>query len=743
MSKEVVKKQEIFRLYGGCLKAVAVMLSAFLLFLFLHGFMVSDQMDYMREAFGKKGCMLAVFFAFAFVCMFFYCVKNVLFIFKERQLKLLTFVLFGSMMLIQLVFVFYFRSMYLWDGAFIIGAADTLSETGSIAKEAVYYLSVYKNQHPFAVLTAGLLWLGKRFTLSDSELYLFLNIVNVVCIDATIFFLLKMQGVLLKKYTKMEQLRRKVWLLLLFVFNPFVYVFAAYYYTITLSLPFVAAGCYFAFKVICGNKKCVIPCGILWGIGFSLRATTIIPAIAFMAVTGLLSLIKKDGKRLIQAFLVFILTVFVGSMLCRGAEKIVGIDTTNTAFPTTHWIMMSLTAPGCHNAEDEAFTASFETKEEKAAAVEERMVQKLKELGVSGYAKLVLDKVKYTWESGNHSYAFFTGNAQRTDGAYEWIYGGKKEVLSAYGQGYYLFLLFFMLVSIVKFIRRKTQETTLIHTAMYGMLFMTLLGGLLFYILWETGTQYSLVFFPFFFVAAADGSYGKSRWLKKIDYQIRGNTKLKAVYGYAFIGLLIFCGFTAFLYRYKGVFVGQTREAEQTVLLQILANEPLEIKEEELLIQEIKATRSFDKLVFQFRNLVQEDENDSVYAVSLVESKSGNVVFEEEIKALRQPVNGAFIHTFEKQPEGTYQLQIHKTKGKETNNLSFVTYQMGGYDAYAEGKFSINGKEEPRDLMFGIYQTITEPYMSLPAFITLWFAYFLIFLFFQICCILYKALSSD
>ena len=76
-----------------------------------------------------------------------------------------------------------------------------------------------------------------------------------------------------------------------------------------------------------------------------------------------------------------------------------GIDTTDTAFPATHWIMMSMTSPGCHNEEDEAFTASFTTREEKQRAVEERLVEKVKALGIPGLVRLLSDKVDYTWES--------------------------------------------------------------------------------------------------------------------------------------------------------------------------------------------------------------------------------------------------------------------------------------------------------------------------------------------------------
>lgn len=743
MNKKAEVNQGLSLLYGGCLKAAAVMLSAFLVFLFFHGFTVSDQMDYMQEALGRRGGMIVVFFAFCFVCMLFYGAKNVLLLFKESQLKLLACLLLGCMVVLQLVFVFYFKSMYLWDGAFVIGAANSLVETGSIAEEAFYYLSVYKNQHPFVVFTAGLLFLGKKFGISSTGLYLLLNVINVICIDTAIFFLLKLQGIWLMKHTTKEQLRRKVWLLLLFVLNPFVYVFAAYYYTITLSLPFFMAGCCCAFKVICGNKRYVVPSGILFGAGFALRATTIIPGLAFFLVAGLLALIKRDGKRLLQATLVFVITIVSGSLLMFGAERVVGIDTTNTAFPTTHWIMMSLTSPGCHNEEDEAFTASFATKEEKEKAVDARLRQKLKELGIGGYAKLVVDKIKYTWESGNHSYAFFTGNAQRTDGAYEWIYGSKKELLAAYGQGYYLFLLFFMIVSIVKFVRQKADDKIFLHMAMQGMLYVTLLGGFLFYILWETGTQYSLVFFPLFFVVAAEGSYGKSEWLEKIDYKIGGKAKVKGTFAYALLCILVFVFFTAFMYTNRHAFIGQIKEKEQTVVLQLLANAPMELTDHEELIQKINATKSFDKLIFQFRNFVSDRENDSVYKVKLVDTKSGKSVFEEEIKAKDQPVNGAFAHTFAKQKAGTYELKIRKIAGAAENNLSFVTYQMGGYDAYQEGQFLINEQPQERDLMFGIYQTVQNSHMTVFSFCILWLVCFLIFLFFEFCCILYKALSSD
>ena len=743
MQAENAENNRVGKFVGGCMKAAVAALFCILFYLFFHGFFVFDQIDFVRENLGRNSGVLAVFLSFCFVGSLFCLMKNGLNLLDGKQLKGVMFYAFVGMLALQLLFLFRFRSMYLWDGAFVVGGATSLLETGKISQDALYYLSVYKNQHPFLVLTAFLLWIGRSLSLSVADRYLLLNVVNTLCLDVAIVFLLKIAGYLLRHKEKNSRLKSQCGLLLLFVLNPFVYVFAGYYYTIILSLPFFTGGMYFACKVLSGNKKHIVSAAVLFAVGYALHATTIIPVIACVMTGFLIAIVKRDVKRFFQSLATAVLAIVLGTLLCGMSGKVVGLDTTDTAFPATHWIMMSMTSPGCHNEEDEAFTASFTTREEKQRAVEERLVEKVKALGIPGLVRLLSDKVDYTWESGNHTYSFFTGNCLSTDGFYDQIYGAKKDLLALYGQGFYLVLIGCSMLTIWKsfFLSYSKEEK---KTRCLKFFFcLTLLGGFLFYMLWETGTQYSLVFFPLFFVLSdfwlcgseteIDGGLPKT--LKKHF----GEVKERRIRGVMMVtGILVFLLFCCFWWKNRNVFTSQVYKRTDTVALQLLANSPYEVKEEEVFLQEIKAYREFDQLIFQFRNLIPEEENDSVYSVKLYRNHMGKrvIVWEETIVAQGQPQNGAFIKEFETQKAGNYEIEIVKTGGSKEKNLSFVTYKMGGYDAYTKGRCLLNQVPLSRDLMFGLYKTEELTYTTSFRYAGLALVFFIYFLFWEICCIL-------
>ncbi|MBR1692503.1 MAG: hypothetical protein IJ711_06975, partial [Lachnospiraceae bacterium] len=637
--------------------------------------------------------------------------------------------LFLGILVLQAVFLFYFRSMYLWDGAFVVGGANSLLQDGAVSQDAYYYLSVYTNQHPFVIVTAALLWLGQRLSLGTAGQYLLLNIANTVCLDMAVVFLIKCQSYLLREKPERERAGSNCYLLLLLALNPFVYVFAAYYYTIFLSLPFFTAGMYFSLKVLDGDGRSLIRAGILFGMGYAIRATTVIPVIACIFAGFVTALLKKESKRFFQPVLLCALALLTGTLLCLGAQRLVGIDTRDTAFPATHWLMMSLTSPGCHNEEDEAFTASFATREEKKRAVSERLVYKLEQLGAGGYAKLAVDKLLYTWESGNHAYSFFTGNALRTGGAYEWIYGGHKDVLALYGQGCYLFLLGSMLLLLVRSFFFAFEETGNQRKGLTFFFCLTLLGGFLFYILWETGTQYSLVFFPLFFLLASLAPHA-SRNTARNTGRLR-EIPIPVLMG---AGAAVFVLFTVFVIKERTVFTAQTYERRDTVTLQLLANAPYELKADERMVQKIKAARSFDELIFQYRNFLLDEENDSVYHVSFY-GRDG-LLWEDRIIAKGQPQNGAFVKDFPPLPAGDYELEIRREAGSEGKTLSFVTYEMGGYDAYTDGALLVDGTPEAKDLMMGLYHKGEGCYVTAAGYGCFWLVLLLCFLFWEICCIL-------
>lgn len=170
-----------------------------------------------------------------------------------RKAKMVSALLLVPAFALQIYMLFYYRSSYLFDNAFVTGGASALAMDGQVAKEAVYYLSVYPNQNAYAVLTAVLWKLGTAAGISRAAMPLLLNCVNLVFLDtAAVLFLLTVSAY--KKRTPGSFVR----ILFLLLCNPFLYIGVSYYYTITLSMPFVMGILYLYVRFSAEKRKNIL-----------------------------------------------------------------------------------------------------------------------------------------------------------------------------------------------------------------------------------------------------------------------------------------------------------------------------------------------------------------------------------------------------------------------------------------------------------------------------------------------------
>ena len=229
---------------------------------------------------------------------------------------------------------------------------------------------------------------------------------------------------------------------------------------------------------------------------------------------------------------------------------------------------------------------------------------------------------------------------------------------------------------------------------------LTFLGAVLFYLLWETGSQYSL---PFLLVLQFLAENGVEQWEEAVVSD-RGKTcKLQRS-----ICLVLLAGLLVFAIGNYSVFTGQTQEYTHPAVMQLLANEELSIGKEKLL-QTFEASQPFDRVIFQWRN--DDSSSDAVYEAVLA-SETG-VIAEEEITGAGQPYNGATVLSFPTvTPDGTqmYTLSIRKKSG--TDELRFITYSMGYYDAYAGGTLTLGGQELTKDLLLSVSRTEIKTYTT-------------------------------
>lgn len=764
---------------------IMAVLFVVLFFLFVNSFDSYSDAGFIYSFANKAERIFLAGFALLFFGFLFHIVGLFLKKCTQKSIKCINLGMWIVFIMIQAFFLFYIRSYYKWDSGFVIGAAASLAERNSVAEEAYYYLSVYPNQNLFVFLTAVLVHLANFFNIPVADRPLLFNTFNTILMDLSLILLIS----ILKKFHKESLFGKKIrseqereallcrMRFLLFC-NPFLYLGVSYYYTITLSWIFTMGFLVLLFdeKETTEKERKIkeVIAGLLLGIGYELRATAIIFAIAalILVIFRLLTGAREKKRLAVKTILIALVAVLSSQFVHASMGKFVGIDTTNTAFPTTHWIMMSLTPPGGHNAEDEEFTASFATKEEKKAAVSERMREKLQTMGIKGYAELVLTKVKRTFGDGMNGYTTFLSDGYKTGKLYDALFGNHKDLFILWHQGYYLFLMLGILISVGVMLKAGCNKDVF-HVSQYRELFyflLVLLGAILFYVLWEASEQYSVPFMPIMLFLGLsgmqmmedrcfgqsdmqmkeDGCFGQSDMQKKEDGCIKteknkhfGRSKQVNAFKnqnkwFWLLGLAAAFAFAAWSICRYSVFVNQPFHQSQTVATQILANEPFWVDDGETLIQNLTLDGSCNHLVIQWRNPLGE-ENDSVYEIVFGSRDGQEIYFKEQIVAAQSGYNGAGIYDFETvTPKKETVISIKKVAGSPDSDLQFVRYHMYGYTPYPGGSLEIVRDSETTktdsSLLFLLSNETEKSYATPTGYIFFVTCLFLIFLFMGICC---------
>jgi hypothetical protein len=166
-------------------------------------------------------------------------------------------------------------------------------------------------------------------------------------------------------------------------------------------------------------------------------------------------------------------------------------------FPITHWIMMGLHGNGGVTSEDNNFTLSYETKEEKKAANIKEIKETLKEYGVSGLVNHLIIKLPVTWSDGVSGYTFRAGYLNKTSKLHQFLYGDKNDFVIIYCQAFRILMIFLVILNLINQYKTKKMDYRFLFT-------LTLFGAILFYLIWEAKNVYSLPFIPFMIILASD-----------------------------------------------------------------------------------------------------------------------------------------------------------------------------------------------------------------------------------------------
>lgn len=306
--------------------------------------------------------------------------------------------------------------------------------------------------------------------------------------------------------------------LLCLFFLPY-YTYTPYFYTDTLSMPFIVVPLYLYVSALKSEKpiRKYLSFGfaaVLIFVGYSLKGSAIILLVGAVVYLFLSVPVKKalaGTGSLLAIFLVCLLAFqsFSASLNFTSKEELY-----EQQYPLTHWVMMGLSGHGGFSQKDSSFTRNSGNYDQKKAATMEEIGNRLKKMGPAGLFEHLTVKGVWTWSDGTFYIGNHIGENPKTPNIlHEFVLpeGKYNNIFVLISNGYLLMLLFWVLISALSAaIKPRMNVTVLLN----GLIF----GVFLFFLVWETRSRYLMNFTPVILLAAAGGIQSAA----KIASRIRG-----------------------------------------------------------------------------------------------------------------------------------------------------------------------------------------------------------------------------
>ena len=643
---------------------------------------------------------------------------------KQNEKKLQRFALLSILLLTlgQLAFLFLIQPQLRYDPLKTFDMAVEMLETHTISGTyETGYFSRYTNNYPITILTYWFLRLLSGFGLPKACFMPAVQLVNICCITGSIWL-----GYLILK--DLRDPRRAVFYLLCCVLCPLSYVWAGYFYTATLSMPFLMGILYLYLRLSRSTSaRSRIFLGGLLGtaviLGYKLRATAMIAFIAVLLTAALnfwithrklsashiLSGLKKYAGSAAALILTAVLSLGFWS---SAVNHYVDFDYENTGFPMIHWVAMSARWDGSFDQMDELYTSSFETKEEKAEANKQVLLTRIREAGPAGLISLGGRKLLNTWVDGTDGY--LAENSYCTfSKAYDYLLGNESGFLTIYAQAFralqMLVIGFSALAALWMLWRRKERPGLF-------LIQLTLLGGMAFHLLWETNPLYSISFTFLSLMLLADGAASLAE--QKAAAPVLQKSWLLCTVSFAALAVLLFLGkkelvetpiekwnYCVDQYQYAGGYDGYVKSYDQSY------------------VQTFTTDRPFNRFSVRVINPL-DGYNQSAFTVK-VTREDGTVIYENDrflsgLVEKNKPYEFILENTVTPEGSSTYTLEISPGYIEDENSLEFLSYNTGNYDMYPGGSLTIAGEDQKNgDLAFAVYEYEITTYFSIKLYLLL------------------------
>lgn len=632
---------------------------------------------------------------------------------KEKNEKKVIGVLWGIILVFQVAIVYLlikdgFKGIT--DTARVINEAIAMLDTqqGRINNEAPYFAR-YGNNYPFTILIYYICKIVRFFGFRCYTAVLMA--INIIMIDCSGMFAMKLVKMLRGNVSGIK-------FLFLFLLSPTTYMWIIYTYTNTFSMPFITGLLYYGIRAIRKKEhrmRNIVISAAMGAIGFQIRATTIIPLIAILLGILVTAGIRRKKEKSIMVLLV--IGIFAGIMFPSSGfyrHHLVNHEQDRT-FPFTHWVMMGLNTQkkGAVYDEDVEFTKSMSTKQEKIKGNLKVIRERLQKMGPIGYAGLIVKKMEMVWAAGEDGGRRFHVDGENISEVHQYTYGDKGGLLAVYCQIFRSATFLFVLLSLFFQIRRKGEEE-------FFVISLTVLGIILFLLLWETNQKYNICFMPLLYILMGEGISQTLACARKADRR-HGITQNKGYrWGIRLFFLLIPFMLSLFMiadYRY---YIREKSDYHEAIISNVSYKEESRVlkKKGDVAEQTFITNRQFNEIGIMSKN---EKIDEDSYRFQILDENGHpipirNVSVE---KKARTRANWYLLHLDSIPAAGKsqkYTIRMECLKNNKRGFLLSVT-PFAEYDLYTGGKLMINSRRMHRDMAFCVAYEEKESMMGVGGFI--------------------------
>lgn len=615
--------------------------------------------------------------------------------FSDKTLTLLRIALYTGFAIGLLYMGFCLKNIPAYDLSSVHREAEYIVRNG--AGVDVLYFSKYKNNVGILMILVNAFTLAKRMGVED------FRSVGIVLGSVSIFLSVlfgslccyKIKG----KYVSFIYL-------IVSVLSPSYYLFASYYYTDVLSLPFLTGGLFLCLSAFEENNKYrkfgyYALAGSIIAFGMEVRAT-----IGILLIAALVALFFKEKFRILLKSAAVILSGFIiGFALCNVMKAPYEIqDAKNYEFPLTHWVMMGLndSNKGAYSISDFNYTDSFSTYEEKVEKNMEQIQARAGEMGLSGILSLIKQKTARVWTDGWYAADLHINNLERYSDIYEYIKGSKNIFLRYYLQINNTIIWLSIGVFLIWLLRGKYCKSDSLN-----ILVITLFGAFLFYCIWEAERRYAFSFLPLLLLLVSLNFAEKEKIIiqKLYTYNINHVAKWLAVC--AVVGISLF---NIKPYAWDNIW-------QRTYCIdQNNANSSCRMENKDAkIIQTFKTDKIFNRITVGA--VVNENEK---FLFELWQGE--NCIAKGKVDSVRQKEYDSIFCEFEEvipRKHEEYIFILYPAEPLESYETAFKVYSKANYDILKNAEFTTQNttlaadKEKDSTLCFSVFKSYYEPVFSI------------------------------